>query len=92
MFSSRSCTARMPAPKSPFPRMPRTITIVTTWRMAEPWLRVEHLGENEKENEREEVIEEEDRAIPARQLQIDLEKSEKRFHSLVAQTSCRSAR
>ena len=46
---------------------------------------IEQLGEDEKENEREEVVEEEDGAIPARQLQIDLEKSEKRFHSLVAE-------
>ena len=46
---------------------------------------IEQLGEDEKEKKREEVVEEEDGAIPTGQLQIDLEKSEKRFHSLVAE-------
>ena len=32
-----------------------------------------------------EIIEEEDGPVSARQLQIDLEKGEKRFHSLVAE-------
>ena len=46
---------------------------------------IEHLGENEEESQREEIIEEEDGPISACQLQIDLEKGEKRFHSLVAE-------
>ena len=33
---SRSCAARIPAPKRPLPRMPMTVTMVTTCRIAPP--------------------------------------------------------
>ena len=36
MFASRSCTARIPAPKNPLPRIPMFSTMVSTWMMAPP--------------------------------------------------------
>ncbi len=33
---SRSCTARIPAPKNPLPKTPMPITIVKTWMIAPP--------------------------------------------------------
>ena len=70
----------MPAPKMPLPIMPSTSTIVTTSNALAPCFAHENPAEKEKENEREEVIEKQDRPIPARQFQIDLEQGEKCFH------------
>jgi hypothetical protein len=36
MFCSRSCTARMPAPKKPLPSTPITSTLVTIIVMTDP--------------------------------------------------------
>jgi len=43
---------------------------------------VEHLRKSEEKDEREKIIEEEDGAVPARQLEVDFEESEEGFHSL----------
>src|SRR6476619_4670815 len=49
-------------------------------------LGVVELREDEKESEREKIIKEENGSIPHRQLEVNLEESEKCFHSLVPQT------
>ena len=69
----------MPAPKSPFPRMP--IDSDHRHHLENGRALVEHrrAAENKKEHERKEVVEEEDGAVPSRQLQIDLEKAKKAF-------------
>jgi hypothetical protein len=43
-------------------------------------VRVEHLREDKEKKEREEVVKEKDRAISARQFQVDFEQSEESFH------------
>jgi len=61
--------------------------------MAEPLVGVEHLGKDEKKKmSGKKVIEKQDSPIPARQLQVNFEESEKRFHSLVAEPFCPSVR
>jgi hypothetical protein len=43
-------------------------------------MRIEHLREGEEEKERKKIVEEKDGAVSQRELQVDLEQSEKRFH------------
>jgi hypothetical protein len=43
-----------------------------------------HEPEHEKEDERKEVVEEKNGAIPQRQLQVDSSKSEESFHQVLA--------
>ena len=43
-------------------------------------LRIKGVTKNEKEHQRKEIIEEQDGAVPSRELQIDLEEGEKGFH------------
>ena len=50
------------------------------------------VAENEKEDERKEVVEEQDRPVPKRELQIDLRESEKRFHRINRGASCQLVR
>jgi hypothetical protein len=45
------------------------------------------VAEDEKENEREEVVEEQDRAIAQRKLQVDPGEGEKSFHRLFSRSS-----
>ena len=53
--------------------------------MAAPWFASIELRKNEKEGEREKIVKEENRPVPHRQLEVNLEKGEKCFHSLVPQ-------
>ena len=49
-----------------------------------PLLGIHRKAEDEKEDQRKEIIEEEDRPVPKRQLQVDAHEGEERFHSSVA--------
>ena len=68
MFSSRSCTARMPAPNKSVPENAEDDHHRHHLKNGRALVGIEHLGENEEKNEREKIIEEEDGPVPARQL------------------------
>ena len=82
MFCSRSCTARMPAPKKPLPRMPITSTLVTMTAIVEPPRSAcSDRRQQKEEDQREHVVEEQHLLVAERQPQFVLGEREVGFHS-----------
>jgi hypothetical protein len=60
--------------------MPRTITIATTWRMAEPWWASNIWAKTKKNVSGKKIVEERDGAIRRASVRSILRRGEKRFH------------
>ena len=68
--ASRSITARIPAPNKPLPSTPITAPSSRPWWPRRGALGVEHAAEGEEEDQREQVVEEDDRPVAKREPQV----------------------